>query len=180
MKKILTLVALSVFSLNAFAEKIYNEVDDFWAGSYRTSTFSEIMKPRGNLVQIEVPIAEFKAKPGMARVRIDVFDLKGSGLGSRPLRVLDVMIASVVVNDEIVADFNYSKPVLYIDVKPGKQNIGVYQVAGNNIFTGKFFVKKGDGFEHDFEEGKSYSMTFSRQEFGVYKLSLNDVLRIEQ
>ncbi|NCA20300.1 MAG: hypothetical protein EBS86_04095 [Crocinitomicaceae bacterium] len=176
MKKFL-LIGLLV-STNAFATDVIK--DDYWAGSYRTSTFSEIMNPRGNLVKIEVPIADFKTKPGMARVRIDVFDLKGVGLGSRPLRVYNTMIASVVVNNELVDDFNYSKPVIYIDVKPGKQNIGVYQTVGNNIFTGKFFVNKGDGFEYEFEEGKSYSMTFSRQEFGVYKLTVNDILKIEQ
>jgi hypothetical protein len=164
MKKIL-LVALFFISTNALSWPI---------DTYRTQTSSELFKPKGELVEIEVPVKDFMAKQGMARVRIDVFEAQGVGWGN-PLKMRKSLIASLVVNNEIVGHFNYSNNIIYLDIEPGKQNIGVYQVAGNSVFTGEFFVNKGDGFDYNFEEGKSYSMTFSKQDFGVYKLSVNDV-----
>jgi hypothetical protein len=96
MKKLL-LVAL-LFSGNVLAWPI---------DTYRTQTSSELFKPKGELVEIEVPAKDFMAKQGMARVRIDVFDAKGVAWGN-PLILKKSLIASLVVNNEIVGNFNYS------------------------------------------------------------------------
>jgi hypothetical protein len=166
MKKLLLLTLF--FSASALA----GEID-----TYRTQTSSELFKPKGEITKIEVSKKDFTPKPGMARIRIDTWRAGGVGWGN-PMWIKTGIVASIVVNDEIVDNVNYSKDVVYIDIKPGKQNIGVYEVAGHGLFTGEFFVNKGDGMEYVFEEGKSYSMTFSKQDFGVYKLSMNDVLKI--